>query len=221
MYYYFLYKKGHPEFNSRIILSLSVVALIFVGLFFSSSNVITKRVGEVFSGANDYITGKSFQSSSGQRLLMYEAGITGISNHLWLGIGENDFKVFMKSETQRIAYTRFNQEFDGFDYSHIHNQFLMALITKGLFGFMSVLLLFIFLFFYFLKGMKTADITDKPVWIAGFVFSLAEFMSFMPESPLQRSVYSSHFFLITTLFIVFSLLITRKSSHLIPSKSSL
>jgi len=207
VYYYFLYKSNHPNFNYRAFIKGLVLILVLMVFFFSSANLVSKRIGEIFSGADMYLSGQSFESSSGQRLLMYEAGITGIVPNIWLGIGENEFKPFMREQTRNIAELRFHQQFDGFDYSHVHNQFLMSLITKGILGFLSVVFLFIFLFVYFVKGMKQADMNDKPIWIAGFVFSLAEFMSFLPESPLQKSVYSTHFFLMTTLFIVFTQLI--------------
>lgn len=211
LYYYYLYKNYNPKFNGQKFIWFFVAVVFSLTMVFSSNSVVTKRIGEVVDGVYDYTSGKSFHSSSGYRLLMYEAGVTGNTSNIWLGIGENQFQEFMARETAKIALTRFNENFSGLDFSHIHNQFLMSLITKGILGLMSVLLFFVFLFIYFIRGMRAANIQDKPIWIAGFVFSLAEFLSFLPESPLQRSVYSTHFFLITTLFIVFTALLVNKN----------
>lgn len=205
VYYYFLLKRKYQEKNNSYKVNLAFISLVSMGLIsIVTSTTIANRVGDALSGVEDYFSRVSFETSAGQRLLMYEAGLAGIKANFGLGIGENKFKELMKEKTQEVAQEHFSKDFQGVDYSHVHNQFLMAFITKGILGILSVLLLFVFLFAYFVRGMRKADFEDKPIWISGFVFVLAEFMSFIPESPLQKSVYTTHFFLISTLFIVFT-----------------
>ncbi|MDX1347271.1 MAG: O-antigen ligase family protein [Thiomicrorhabdus chilensis] len=211
-YYYYLYKKQHPITNKVRVFIVLLPVLFIWGLLSIQpvKMVFEKRIAAAYSDVELYMSGKTFQSSLGHRLLSYEAAIEGIKSSPWIGIGEDAFPVFQRQMTAKIAEEKFHKKIKGLHYTHIHNQFLMAWLTKGVFVFLSVLGMFVFLIWYFVNGLKQASSIHKPIWVAGLVFSVASFLSFLPETPLQKSDTSTHFLLLTTLLLAFSVLTGRK-----------
>lgn len=218
---YYLYvmrmKCSKAKFKLAVFgLLLFVSVFIYVGSQTDSiSDRLEQRAKAAVHDVELYFSGENVNTSLGHRILSYQVAFGAIAETFWLGVGEDEFPALLYFESNRIALEDFDQELVhlshrtkiiGLSYSHIHNQFLMSFLTKGFLAFLSVVLIFSFLFWHFLKGLKNAELSDKPIWIAGLVFSIASFLVFMPETPLQKSDTSTHFLLITTLLVVFSVL---------------
>ena len=215
--YYFYMLRHKIRLNKNIKLIIFIVPFIVLWGIFSIEQVKTvvdKRVTAAYSNVGDYFAGQTFQTSVGKRILGYEAALVGIKSSPWIGIGEDAFPEFQKQMTVKLGIEKFNEKTSGFEFTHIHNQFLMSWLTKGVFSFLSVVLIFAFLIWYFTRGLQKSTFENKPIWIAGLVFSVASLLSFLPETPLQKSDTSTHFFLLSTLLIAFSILTEQRQNKL-------
>jgi len=215
VYYYFLLKKS--GLSKKLKLTLSLLPLMISLSLFSVkpiNDLFEKRLTAIYDNVDQYYFGGEFRTSIGTRLLGYEVALSGIKKHPWLGIGEDAFPAFQKEQSANLALEKFNIKIGGYTFHHIHNQFLMSWLTKGVFSFISVLFIFLFLMVHFITGLRAATFENKPIWIAGIVFSVASLMSFMPETPLQKSDTSAHFFLMATLLVVFSILTEQRQNKL-------
>ncbi|BCN93945.1 hypothetical protein THMIRHAM_17300 [Thiomicrorhabdus immobilis] len=208
IYYFVLFKDSFPKIKYP---KVSFIILIGIVLFsLSQVDFIKKRIADRSSLAakeiNVYLDRESMNSSLGHRLLSYEIAVQKIPEVVWFGIGEDAFPEFLKLESKHFAKEHFNQDISGFKYSQLHNQFLMSFLTKGVFVFVSVLLFFVFLIAFFVKRVGIVSKEVKPIAIAGLIFSISSFLAFLPETPLQNTDMSTHFFLLCSLLIVFSLI---------------
>lgn len=170
-----------------------------------AKNVFVDRINLAINNVSNYMDRQSFHSSVGHRLLSYEGGVRGILDYPWFGVGADQFREKQSYYTSLVAKEKFNTDFAGIDYRHMHNQYLMSWFTYGVFVFVAVLLMLGFLFVSFTKGIAKSPSASKPFWVAGFVFTVASILVFIPDSPLIRSDTSAHFLLFSTLLLSFAL----------------
>lgn len=215
IYYFVLFKDYFPKIKYPKISFVFLIGIVFLSL--TQVDFIKKRIADrsllAAKEINVYLDRQSMNSSLGHRLLSYEIAVQKIPEVVWFGIGEDAFPEFLKLESKRFAKEHFNQDISGFKYSQLHNQFLMSFLTKGVFVFVSVLLFFVFLIVFFVRRMRGVSKEVKPIAIAGLIFSISSFLAFLPETPLQNTDMSTHFFLLCSLLIVFSL-IEQKSQNI-------
>jgi O-antigen ligase len=214
IYYFYLFRNFFPKIKYP---KTSFVLLIGVSMFgFMQIDAIKKPIVErSLQAVNEfglYVDRQSMRSSVGYRLTGYEIAIEKIPEVFWFGIGEDAFPEFIRLESKRFAKEQFNTDIRGFSYSQMHNQFLMSFLTKGFFVFASVLFFFVFLIIFFTKRIRQVSEEVKPIAIAGLIFSTSSFFAFLPETPLQNTDMSTHFFLLCSLLIAFSLIDQQKLS---------
>jgi O-antigen ligase len=200
LFYLFMLLKSALSFKQKTL--LLVFPALFVSVLLSTDSVykvFEKRVNLAITDTQQYVSGTNPFTSLGLRYLMYEASYELIKERPVSGYGADAFAENLKSKTSYLLKEKFAKKHPGLHFTQIHNQFLMSWLNYGVFAVLALLLIFVFLFWHFFTGMRSASMDEKPIWIAGLVFSVASFMSFMPESPLQYSSYSSHFFLMMTL----------------------
>ncbi len=207
VYYFYLFRSFFPKIKYPKTVFFLVLSTAFVSL--ASIDVIrepiVERTQQAVQEFERYVERQTMQSSIGYRLLGYEVAIEKIPEVFWIGIGEDAFPDFLKEETRQFAKEHFNENIAGFGFSQLHNQFLMSFLTKGVFVFSSIVLFFIFLIVFFARRVRNASKEEKPVVIGGLIFSISSCLAFLPETPLQNTDMSTHFFLLCSLLIVFSL----------------
>lgn len=119
-------------FSRNVILSV-IVCFLIAGLFMSRTALIATIVIVIaiflFSPPQlkDRLT-SSFNpghETNRPRIIMWETGIKMFSDHIWTGVGDNEFTDVYK------MYRK--PEFTG-EGSHMHNNIMMILVTTGIFG---------------------------------------------------------------------------------------
>ncbi|MEA1989491.1 MAG: O-antigen ligase family protein [Pseudomonadota bacterium] len=208
IYYFVLFKDSFPKIKYPKISFIILIGIVVLSL--TQVDFIKKRIADrsllAVQEVNIYLDRQSMNSSLGHRLLSYEIAVQKIPEIVWFGIGEDAFPEFLKLESKRFAKEYFNQDISGFKYSQLHNQFLMSFLTKGVFVFASVLVFFVFLIVFFVRRMRIVSKEVKPIAIAGLIFSISSFLAFLPETPLQNTDMSTHFFLLCSMLIAFSII---------------
>lgn len=207
LYYSYLLKN---KFSSASYLNIASVAgvitllvVITLSLDFLRTPLVERSMKAV-SELQAYTSGENMKGSIGYRLAGYEVAIEQIPKTFWFGIGEDAFPEFIKSKSSEFALKEFNQKISGFEFSQLHNQYLMSFLTKGVFSFISIVLFFVFLVVFFIRHIRRSDGEKKAIAVAGLVFSISSFLAFMPETPLQNADTAIHFFLLCSLLIVFT-----------------
>ncbi|MBE0494586.1 MAG: O-antigen ligase family protein [Thiomicrospira sp.] len=170
-----------------------------------AKKLFVDRVNLAFNNVSEYLDRQTFRSSVGERLISYEGGVRGIVDYPWFGVGSDQFREKQSYYTAQVAKEEFSIDFSGLDYRHMHNQYLMSWFTYGVFVFVMVLFMLGFLLVVFTKGIANATTENKAFWVAGFVFTVASILVFVPDSPLVRSDTSAHFLLFSTLLLSFAL----------------
>ena len=214
IYYFYLFRSHFPKIaypKASFILLIGVMIFSLMQIDFIKKPIVERSLLAV-NELGLYIDRESMKSSVGYRLTGYEIAIEKIPEVFWFGIGEDAFPQFFKLESKRFAKDIYNTNIGGFEFSQMHNQFLMSFLTKGVFVFTSVLLFFVFLIIFFTQRIWRVSEDVKPVAIAGLVFSTSSFFAFLPETPLQNTDMSTHFFLLCSLLIAFSLINQQKQN---------
>jgi O-antigen ligase len=203
------------EWPTKVKFGIVLAPMLVLFTFFSLEpvqNVFEKRYHSAENDVVNYLNRTDPLTSLGMRFVMYEASINLISNKPLLGYSADEFELSFAKATAHVLKSRFNIDHKEFNFSHVHNQFLMSWIQYGALSVLSLLFIFVYLIRHFLIGIKSSKESDKPIFIAGFVFTIASFMGFMPESPLEFTGYAAHYFLFITLLFVFSLLVQEQTS---------
>lgn len=209
-YLFLLLKTGLSKLSKFVIILLPLVIFLLI----SKSplyHVMEERLGLAVEDVSVYLDGSNYNTSIGIRFVMYEAAIEMIKEKPWVGHGADRFKDVFRNYSINVLNERFGISFSGFKFSHVHNQFLMTWVQYGFFAFLGLVTFFSFLLFFFVKGIKTSAEQDKPMFIAGLVFTVATLLAFMPESPLEFAGYSAHYLLFLSLIFGFALTILSKA----------
>ncbi|MCX7833449.1 MAG: O-antigen ligase family protein [Ignavibacteria bacterium] len=94
-----------------------ILILVFIGIWFISPNEVKDRYKSIFDA--NHISNKA-------RIVMWETGLKIFKDYPILGTGDNEFREIYK------RYKKIEYEAEG---SHLHNNFLMILVTTGVIGF--------------------------------------------------------------------------------------
>jgi len=140
----------------------SIAVTIIVGLAFYINTGIVKRgvdqaITEVsrYIQAKDHITDESSNTSVGIRLEMMRAGFIIIQDNPFIGIGPGNYS---KISQDYINDGQVNSNIARF--SHPHNTFIEVTSAKGILGLITVLLLFYYPAYIFIKDYKICKSTS-------------------------------------------------------------
>ncbi|HNS12474.1 MAG TPA: O-antigen ligase family protein [Bacteroidia bacterium] len=107
------------------------------------------------------------------RVLMYRNSLRMINDHKFLGVGVNNWKLFMPM--YGIGGTAFINT-GLLTFEHPHNDYLLILAEQGPVGLLLHIALFVFLLFTIVKMMRRAANKDDLYVFAGMFFGLISFM---------------------------------------------
>lgn len=119
-------------FSRNVILSV-ILCFLLTGLFLSRKTLIATIVIvlAIFIFSPQQIKDRLISSfnpgheTNRPRIIMWETGIKIFKDHIWTGVGDNEFTEVYKMYRQ--------PEFMG-EGSHMHNNVMMILVTTGIFG---------------------------------------------------------------------------------------
>lgn len=203
-YYLFLLTKSEFSKPVKTIILITPILLISALVLSPLANLFSDRINLAVHDVEVYMDGSNYNTSIGKRFIMYETAIDMIVDKPLLGHGADGFKEAFTEKSKAVLLARFDIEFDGFKFSHVHNQFLMTAVQYGVLAALSLIFIFFYLFVFFIRGINSSTYEDKPIFIAGLVFTVATFLAFMPESPLEFSGYSAHYLLFFSLLFGFA-----------------
>lgn len=152
------------------ILALAVV-IGFIALSFLQLNlhqVVLARLTTAVNETKAYVEFNQQNSSVGSRLGMWQYVIKNVGDAPWLGRG---LQGWSELRDQGIA----KGELDPFiaNFSHVHNEYLDALLKRGVVGLSLLLFLFLGPMLWFFKPyLQAADLEVKSLAMAGMVIPM-------------------------------------------------
>jgi len=142
-------------------ISLVMSILIVIGMYYSSS-YIKQRVDAVYTNVSHYLstdklidTEMATQTSSGSRLEMWKAAWLIFKEHPVFGVGSGNYnQAFIgKMEAGEVVQMQV--------FEHAHSEPLHILAITGIVGFLSYLILYTGIAYYFLDVLLTTDNTQE------------------------------------------------------------
>ena len=157
-----------PRWMIVCILAISLAGF----LFYQNINIVKQGVDNAANEVQQYFQAKdhsnaeepSSNTSIGVRLEMMRTGVSLIRDNPLFGIGPGNYH---KNIIEYIKQGKANPALSG--YAHPHNTFMEVVTAKGLIGLITVLMLFYYPAFIFIKGYKE----NKPTAVLGLIHIIA------------------------------------------------
>ena len=125
------------------------ISTLFLALVLASSQTpaVQQRINSALNEYHSFHTNGEWDSSVGQRIIMWESGLSAALKKPAFGWGVHQTQVAAASE---LATPEMQQVVLG--YNHLHNEYLTNLVAKGLPGLVSLLLMLFVPLTVFLKN---------------------------------------------------------------------
>jgi O-antigen ligase len=158
---FFLYRCYGDWLGKRqAIISLFAI----IALFAIPNNGVKERLQQAVAETTGYVNAGDAENSSGARLEMWRIGLMIFPQHPWLGWGKQGY---MNKKEQLIEAGQASPIVR--EHTHLHNEYLDALVKRGLPGLASVLLLYLAPLLLFAREMKRAGPKARPYAVAGML----------------------------------------------------
>jgi O-antigen ligase len=176
-------------------------SLVALSIFILSYTIplIQYRVDASILNLVAYFTEADPSTSLGLRLKTWWAAIIGFSENPILGIGEGNFHTFLRqlAESGRIdplLTTRI---------AHVHNEFLSAMLHKGVLGLISTLLLFLLPLVTFYKQFKRQHGEKKVLLALGIMLIVGSMTTALSDVFFGHHIQT--LFYVTYIYLIYAL----------------
>jgi len=149
--------------------ALFTISIIIV-LFYQSSSIVKPGVDtavnevEQYLAAEDHVKDLSSTTPAGVRLEMFRTTMLFIKDNLFVGIGPGNYR------SRTLSYVKEAKVHQAVaEYSHPHNSFIEVASAKGILGLITLLLLFYYPAYIYIKNYKTC----KPTAVIGLIHIVA------------------------------------------------
>jgi len=186
---------SRPRWMFTSLAVMSLVAFLFYQNLVIVENGVDLSINEVqrYFKAEDHTKDGSSHTSTGVRLEMIRTGILFVRDNPLTGIGPGNYT---KSTKRYIEDGKASPAIGQF--SNPHNSFMEAATAKGLFGLLTLLLLFYYPTFIYIKNYKTC----KPTAVLGLIHIIAlSTFSLTDHSVILMNNYTSILLLGMVIFL--------------------
>lgn len=165
---FILYKCHGGKFPKRYIVG-SLVAIIVCSsiIYVTPRTEVKARISLATSEARDYFKNGNPDSSVGARFEMWRIGMMIFPEHPFLGWGQAGM---MERKAKLIKEGAANAVIA--DHTHLHNEYIDALVKRGIPGLISVLALYLVPFVLFSRRVTHQNSNVRPYAIAGLLLSV-------------------------------------------------
>lgn len=185
--------------NPRWMAASFIAICLSAFIFYQNINIVQNGVDNATDGVLQYFQAKdhtkdpSSTTSTGIRLDMIRTGILLIRDNPLTGIGPGNYNKTIQHYIKEGNVSPTLGEF-----SHPHNTFLEVATAKGLIGLLTILLLFYYPAYIFIKGYKVS----KPTAVLGLIHIIAiSTFSLTDHSVVVMNNYTSILLLGMAIFV--------------------
>lgn len=146
---------------------LSSIALIAL-LYMLPNSSIKERIELAVTETQDFIKTGNPNSSTGARLEMWRTGLAMVPERPWLGWGKQGY---MEHKMALIKQGTIAPIIG--DHTHLHNEYVDALVKRGVAGLLALLVLYLGALLLFARQLKDADRAVHPYALGGVLLYLS------------------------------------------------
>jgi O-antigen ligase len=162
---------------------------------------VDNRLDSAWSDVDNYLTGKTIDTSLGIRFESWRAAFYMLEEHPLFGVGLGRFQ----QEAQDLIDKGSVRE-GAADFNHTHNDYIYQLSVNGVVGFVFLFLVYIYPLRLFYKNIFFGDPEIKALSIAGLCFVVAFMHYSLSETLMIRSLPVSlyNFFIFVLLALIYN-----------------
>jgi len=145
-YLYFVLRKFYSNKSRSKIFPLIIFSVLVI--LIANQPIVKSGVSRVSDTIESWMSGNKVMSSSGIRLLLWQGGISAFQDSPIFGVGYRN--------ANKVVATYVEPEFSNVvkRYSHLHNEYITNLVSAGLLGLFSLLLLLLLPLKIYIKNLK-------------------------------------------------------------------
>lgn len=189
----YCYKKYlNMKWVSLVIGSFIILATILISV---PKFGVIQRYHEAKSDITQYLSHNNENSSLGARFDMWENALLGIGERPILGWGSKGYIELKKRQVENGTMAESTLLFND-----SHNQYLDTFVKRGIIGFISLILILIIPFTYFLKRINSSCLEIKSIATLGLIHITSTLCYFLSQTFLAHNSGSIFYFFLITLF---------------------
>ncbi|KAB8059896.1 ligase [Janthinobacterium sp. FT14W] len=156
------YSKGRGARYLAALLGALLAA--FVLAYTLPNSRVPQRVAVAVNDIKQFQDSDNVTTSIGQRMEMWRTAWALSSEHLWLGMGRNGYLAAKQEMADEGKMDKIIK-----DYTNAHNDYLDALVKRGIIGAMALLALFLVPLTLFARGVRHSAAAAQPYALAGVI----------------------------------------------------
>lgn len=167
----------HKNTRNTVIFIVAILCAAVFAYYFLSPDIVRIRVSYAISDIQQYVQTNNTNTSLGTRMVLWQASLPLIAEQPWLGWGSVANYVSLSGDSSDI-FQHFN---------HFHNDFLDALVKRGLLGGLALLIIYVLPAILFYRQLKQCSLAKQPLAYAGLILVIASFIFGLTQSFFSHS----------------------------------
>lgn len=174
---FYIANNFHKNTKQSFVFVAALVCLVAVVYQFQQSGFLQMRIQEAMSDLQQYTQVQNANTSLGIRFTLWHTGLNLFAQHPLVGWGSVANYVSITGDSSDI-FQRFN---------HFHNEFLDAMVKRGLVGGLALLMIYGLPAFVFYRQLQQCAAQVKPLALAGLMLVLATLIFGLTQSFFSHS----------------------------------
>ncbi|MGK5027983.1 O-antigen ligase family protein [Janthinobacterium sp. MDT1-19] len=177
----YYYSKGRGARYMAALLGALLAAFILA--YTLPNSPVPQRVAVAVNDIKQFQDSDNVTTSIGQRMEMWRTAWTLSSNHIWLGMGRNGY---LAAKQQMADEGKMDKIIK--DYTNAHNDYLDALVKRGIIGVLALLALFLVPLALFTRALRHDAAPAQPYALAGVVLCTCYMIFGLTTSSLTLNI---------------------------------
>ncbi|MED5594126.1 O-antigen ligase family protein [Janthinobacterium sp. P210006] len=175
------YSKGRGTRYLAALLGALLAA--FVLAYTLPNSRVPQRVAVAVNDIKQFQDSDNVTTSIGQRMEMWRTAWALSSEHLWLGMGRNGYLAAKQEMAEEGKMDKIIK-----DYTNAHNDYLDALVKRGIIGALALLALFLVPLTLFARGVRHSAAPAQPYALAGVILCACYMIFGLTTSSLTLNI---------------------------------
>lgn len=167
----------HKNTRSAVIFIIAILCAAVFAYYFLSPDIVQIRINYAISDVQQYLQTNNANTSLGARIVLWQASLPLIAEQPLLGWGSVANYVSLSGDSTDI-FQHFN---------HFHNDFLDALVKRGLLGGAALFIIYVVPAVLFARQLKQCVPSKQPLVYAGLILVVATFIFGLTQSFFSHS----------------------------------
>lgn len=162
---------------------LAALLAVFVLAYTLPNSGVPQRVAVAVTDIKQYQSNDNVTTSIGQRIEMWRTAWSLSSRHIWLGLGRSGY---MAAKQQLAEEGKMDKMIK--DHTNAHNDYLDALVKRGITGVMALLALFLVPLTLFARSVRHSAAPAQPYALAGVILCTCYMIFGLTTSSLTLNI---------------------------------